>query len=115
MTLIAHPMRKGRSGILLALGLCGSGLAWAQAPLPGNSPFVPGNGAVTPAASGESIELAGISIVGDRTDLVIYDKAAKKSRWVRRGATADGITALKYDPKLEQAVVRIRGVEKVLT
>jgi hypothetical protein len=90
------------------------GAALAQAPLPDTSPFI-ANNAAAKAAPDEPIELAGVSTVGDRTDLIFHNKTSKKNTWVRVGATADGITALKYDPHLERAVVRIDGVEKVLT
>jgi hypothetical protein len=98
----------------VVLGLAGVRLGLAQAPAPANSPFLPGNGSAK-SDSDETIELAGVSTVGDRTDLIFHDKASKKNRWVRLGSTAEGITALKYDARLEQAVVRINGVEKVLT
>src|SRR3954468_17074847 len=108
--------RKGRrfASALAMVGLTGASVALAQAPTPANSPFLPNNGTAQ-SDSNESIELAGVSTVGDRTDLIFHDKASKKNRWVRLGSTAEGITALKYDARLEQAVVRINGVEKVLT
>lgn len=100
--------------LLAAIALAGASLAPAQAPAPANSPFLPNNGPA-PSDSGETIELAGVSTVGDRTDLIFHDKISKKNRWIRLGSTADGITAVKYDARLEQAVVRMNGVEKVLT
>lgn len=73
-------------------------------------------GAVAPSAeSGETLEFAGVNTIGKKTDLRIYDKSTKKSRWIPLGETIDGITALKYDSRLEQAVVRANGVEKVLS
>jgi hypothetical protein len=97
-----------------AVALLAGGLAWAQAPLPKDSPFLPA-GTTSTTTPGETLEFAGISVVGNRTDLIFHDKATKKTSWVRLGATANGISALKYDAKLEQAVVRVNGVEKVLT
>ena len=88
--------------------------AMAQPTLPKDSPFLPPAAAGTAAAPGENLEFAGVSTIGQRIDLVIHDKAAKRSRWIALGETVAGITALKYDARLEQAVVRANGIEKVL-
>jgi hypothetical protein len=113
----AVPGLPGRWCFRLAVTalLLGSASVSAQAPLPNNSPFLPGGAAAPAHAPGETLELAGISVVGNRTDLIIQDKTTKKTSWVRLGATANGISALKYDPRTEQAVVRVNGAEKVLT
>lgn len=79
-----------------------------------DSPFLPPTAAGAAVAAGENLEFAGVSTMGQKTDLIIHDKAAKKSRWIALGDTVAGITALKYDARLEQAVVRANGVEKVL-
>lgn len=88
--------------------------ATAQNSLPKDSPFLPPNSPAAAAASGETLEFAGVSTIGKKIDLIIYDKTAKKSRWIPLGDTVAGITALKYDPKAEVAVVRTNGVEKNL-
>lgn len=100
---------------LLALGV-GAGAMAQTSTLPKTSPFLPPAGpGQAAAAAGEVIEFAGVSSVGKRTDLVFYDKAAKKSRWVGIGETKDGIELLRYDPRREQAVIKHNGVEKILT
>lgn len=79
------------------------------------NPFKPANtgGAAAPAAN-ESVEFAGVSQVGKVTQLIIHDKTAKKSRWISVGETVEGISVLKYDPRLEQVVVKVNGAEKTL-
>jgi len=82
---------------------------------PKNSPFMPastGGAAVVSAA--ETIEFAGISSVGKRTDLIFHDKTAKKSRWVGVGETVEGISVVSFDPRRDEAVVKINGVQKTL-
>ena len=81
-----------------------------------DSPFAP---AGAPAAAGvtmssETIELAGVTTIGKDTNLVFFDKLAKKSHWLKKGETAAGITLVNYDAEQEKAVVRLNGAEKVL-
>lgn len=64
-------------------------------------------------SSGETIEFAGV-IVGRKTDLIFYDKTAKKSRWVSLGETSEGIQAIRYDAERGTAEVRINGATKTL-
>ena len=52
--------------------------------------------------------------MGKTTHLIFHDKAAKKNRWVALGETVEGISVVKYDDRLEQAVVKINGTEKTL-
>jgi hypothetical protein len=82
--------------------------------LPKESPFKGPATAAAPTQAAETIEFAGVSAVGKRTDLIIYDKAAKKSHWIGVGETKDGISVVNYDARREQAVVKINGAQKVL-
>jgi hypothetical protein len=107
-------LRRARTAVAWAAGLTAVGLV-AQNALPANSPFLPPNAPAAAANNGEPLEFAGVSTVGKRTDLIIYDKAAKKSRWIPLGDTVAGITAVKYDSRAETAVIRANGVEKNLT
>ncbi len=92
--------------------------AWAQDKplgLPKNSPFEDRRKpAAQVAAASETIEFAGVSAMGKRTDLVIHDKTSKKSHWIAEGETKEGITVLKYDARREQVVVKVNGAEKIL-
>lgn len=73
-----------------------------------------GSAAPTAAAS-ETLEFSGVSSIGKRTDLIFHDKAAKKSHWVGIGETKEGISVVSYDTRREQAVIKLNGVEKILT
>jgi hypothetical protein len=66
------------------------------------------------AAANETIEFAGVSSMSKRTDLIFYDKTAKKSHWIAQGETKEGITVLNYDDRRDEAVVKINGVQKTL-
>lgn len=82
--------------------------------LPKQSPFAQRATTGAPAAASETIELAGISTVGTKTDLIFYDKTAKKNHWIAQGETKENITVLTFDPVREEAVVKINGVQKTL-
>ena len=104
------------AGLGLALLVPTSGAAEKSPGLPKNSPFMPPAGAgPAAAAANETIEFAGImSSGGKRTDLIFYDKTAKKSHWIAKGETKEGISVLNYDERRDQVVVKVNGVEKVL-
>jgi hypothetical protein len=83
--------------------------------LPRTSPFVPAGtaGAAVEAAS-ETIEFAGVTTVGKRTDLIFHDKTTKKNHWIAKGETKEGIVVLNYDEQRQQVVVKVNGTEKTL-
>src|SRR5690349_14839097 len=83
--------------------------------LPKNSPFTLRGGPAAPASGpGETIEFAGVSSVGKRTDLIFYDKTAKKNHWIAQGETKEGISVLNYDERRDEVVVKINGTQKTL-
>lgn len=83
--------------------------------LPKRSPFDLRNGPAAPtAAATETIEFAGVSSIGKKTDLIFYDKTAKKSHWIAPGETKEGIAVISYDERRDEAVVKINGVQKTL-
>ena len=83
--------------------------------LPKKSPFELRGGSPAPVvAANETIEFAGVSLIGKQTDLIFYDKTAKKSHWIGLGETKEGIAVLNYDERREEAVVKINGVQKTL-
>ena len=100
--------------------LLAAAAAWAAESNPNKgllkeNPFLSANSpAAAAAAPQENIEFAGVSQVGKRTDLIFYDKAAKKSHWIAEGETKEGIAVLRYDARREQVVVKLNGVEKTL-
>ncbi|HUR56410.1 MAG TPA: hypothetical protein VM029_01785 [Opitutaceae bacterium] len=100
---------------LPVVALAWSATAAAQNTLTKDTPFASANAAAVEAPA-EAIEFAGVvSKVGKKTDLIFFDKSVKKFRWVPLGETVDGITALNYDERLDQAVVKLNGVQKTLT
>lgn len=84
--------------------------------LPKRSPFELRDAPATPtAAASETLEFAGVSsIVGKKTDLIFYDKTAKKSHWISQGETKEGISVVNYDARREEVVVKVNGVTKTL-
>lgn len=99
---------------LLTLFALASALALPEVAMGQVSPFMPPEAAAAGAiSSGETIEFAGV-IVGRKTDLIFFDKTAKKSRWVSLGETNEGIQAIRYDAERGTAEVRINGVAKTL-
>ena len=84
--------------------------------LPKRSPFELRDAPAVPtAAANETIEFAGVSsIVGKKTDLIFYDKTAKKSHWISQGETKEGISVVNYDERREEVVVKVNGVTKTL-
>lgn len=110
-------MKPATRALLLPLAFAAAGVAAdASSPLPKTSPF---QSASTPAAAtsaaSETIEFAGVSTIGKKTDLVFKNKTSNKVSWIAKGETKDGISLLNYDPDKEQAVVKFNGAEKVLT
>lgn len=65
-------------------------------------------------AASETIEFVGVSTIGKHTDLIFLDKTSKKSHWIAKGDTVEGITLLNYDAQREEAVVKINGSQKTL-
>lgn len=85
--------------------------------LPKSSPFTPVTTAPASAATpAENYELAAITTVGKKTTVNIYDKAAKKGRWIAIGETTDGIKVLNFDAARERVVIQIGGgPDKILS
>jgi hypothetical protein len=84
--------------------------------LPKSSPFLTAAGASGPAAAAnETIEFSGVSTMSQKTDLIFKNKSSNKSSWIAKGETKDGISVLNYDADKEQAVIKVNGIEKVLS
>jgi hypothetical protein len=84
----------------------------AQAPLK-ESPFLPPVLESAPGKTAVDYELAGMSVAGKATLLSITRVRDKRSTWVPVGQTVGDITAVSYDPKTDQATIRVEG--KLLT
>jgi hypothetical protein len=108
--------RSGTAALLpLLIGLASGPAALAQdGKIPAN-PFKPMGTDVAPAAAvSETVEFAGVSQIGTKTHLIFFDKTLRKSRWIALGETVEGITAVRYDARREQATVKLNGAEKIL-
>jgi hypothetical protein len=118
----SSPMSFPRALRILILALAGSGGAFA-ADTPASSggakasPFMPPAAAAQVAAagdSGETLEFAGISSVGSRTDFIVYDRSSKKSFWIGMGETKNGIALVSHDPKRDILTLTSNGIQKQL-
>lgn len=109
-------MRRASLASLLTLSAFLSALPMsAQETKALRRPFEPVNSGGAPVVSThETIEFTGVSQLGNTTHLIFQDKTAKKNRWVGVGETVEGIHVLRYDARVEQAVVKLNGAEKVL-
>ncbi len=95
----------------LAFGLVGSAVAQSGS---SNSPFMPVTAAAITPAAGETLEFAGVNIMSTKTFVNVFDKQAKKGRWIAIGSSDAGINVLTYDPRREQIVVKVGDQEKTL-
>lgn len=79
-------------------------------PLPKQSPFLPPAAAGANAKAGPSaFEFVGMTTLGDQTLIGVTRQQDHRSFWVPVGKTAGDITAVSYDPKSDQAVIRVEG------
>jgi len=86
----------------------------AQTALP-DSPFLSSTAPGPQTGSVEAFQLTGISVVGEKTFVSIYDAGEKHSLWIIVGESVGGIHVVSCDVATEQSVVRIGGQLKVLT
>jgi len=109
-------MNLARLAFLPLLTVALASAAEQSSGLPRTSPFVPAGtaGAAVEAAS-ETIEFAGVTTVGKRTDLIFHDKTTKKNHWIAKGEAKEGIAVLNYDEQRQQVVVKVNGTEKTLS
>jgi hypothetical protein len=111
--------RTFQIAVLTLLGAVGARAADSPpvAAGPKASPFMPpANAATAPTAvdSGETLEFAGISSVGSRTDYIVHDRTAKKSHWLGMGETKNGIALVSHDARRDVLTISANGVQKQL-
>jgi hypothetical protein len=80
-----------------------------------DSPFMPPAMAMVSTSPSESLEFAGVNVMGDKTFISIYDKQTKKGRWISVSGTEAGISVLAYDARRDQVVVKSGEIQKTLT
>ena len=106
--------RLTRAATLILVLWVGVG-TYAQAPLK-ESPFLPPANAAGPKKTeATAYELAGMSVAGKATLLSITRVRDKRSTWVPVGQTVGEISAISYDPKTDQAIIRAEGQLLTLT
>lgn len=102
--------------LTLIAGCClSTASGWAQS-LPAASPFLPAASAGAAAASGPgAYEFVGMTTLGDQTLVGLNRQQDKRSFWIPVGKTVGEITAVSYDPKTDQVVIRAEGQTLTLT
>ncbi len=101
---------------LAAVAVLGAVARAAESAPAGRSPFSPPATAASnaAAAASETLEFAGVSAMGNRTDVILFDKTARKSHLITAGETVAGISVLNYDARRDQVVIRVNGQQKTL-
>jgi hypothetical protein len=101
----------------VAVAALGAAVRAAEPAPSGRSPFSPPASAASTAAAAasETLEFAGVSAMGNRTDVILFDKTARKSHLITAGETVAGISVLNYDARRDQVVIRVNGQQKTLT
>jgi len=111
-------MHRAHLSAVCLLVLAGAARSGEPAPsgLPRQSPFAPPGtpASESGAAPAESLEFAGVSSVGKRTDLIFQDREAKRTLWIGVGEAKAGVQVVAYDSRREQAILKVDGVDKVL-
>jgi hypothetical protein len=97
---------------VMALAAVGSAVAQSGS---SNSPFMPATAAPASQAASETLEFAGVNIMSTKTFVNVFDKQAKKGRWIAVGSGDAGINVLSYDQRREQIVVKQGDQQKTLT
>lgn len=96
----------------MALGLAGRAAAQSGSK---DSPFMPPASVTAASSPSENLEFAGVSNLGAKTLVNVYDKTLKKGRWISVGGTEGSLSVLAYDSRREQIVVKSAEGQKTLT
>ena len=86
----------------------------SAAELPKESPFSQAGSPKSPAKD-EPIEFTGVSTVGKKTMINLYNREAKRGFWVEEGKSSDGVSVVKYDSARDQVTIKRNGTEKTLS
>lgn len=112
--------RRARAHLALSIALLLGSVTRGGAQTPPNSPFArPGQpGATGPAGpaipANAKFELNGITRLDDTAMVCITTLADKRSRWIKVGATVEGIKVLNYDAATGAVVIRQAGQDVTL-
>ena len=100
--------------IFSTVGVCFVLVAAIAADAPKDSPFGQAGTPATTTTGLESIDFSGVSTVGNRTMINLYDRPQKRSFWVEVGKPAGDLTVTAYDSAHDQITVKSKGAQKVL-
>ncbi|HVU34613.1 MAG TPA: hypothetical protein VHE61_14355 [Opitutaceae bacterium] len=85
------------------------------ADLPKDSPFAQaGQPAASNSMGGSNLEFAGVSSLGPKVMINLYDKQAKRGFWVQVGKSDGAVTVENYDDAHDVVVIRENGIERTL-
>ena len=98
--------------VLTVAGLAITCVSAADAPK--DNPLGQAGTTAGPTGNVNDLEFAGVTTIGNKTTITLYDKAQKSNLWVEVGKTVGDITVVKYDSDHDQVTVRRNGVEKDL-
>lgn len=62
----------------------------------------------------DNLEFSGVSTLGKKTMINLFEKVEKRSFWVEVGASSSGVAVTNYDGAHDQVTVRVNGREKLL-
>src|SRR4051812_44290450 len=102
-------MRFTSFSTFCALGLAAtvSG-AFAQA-ITQDSPFGAPVSTANDRAPREKLELAGISVVGEKTFICLFDTEKSQNRWLAVGEKSGALEVVSCDVKADSAVIKVSG------
>lgn len=104
-----------RPAFFALVALSASSALFAAESAKTESPFLPPAGAPAPAAKeATNYSFAGMTVLNGETLLSITREADKRSTWIPVGKTVGDITAVGYDPKKDEAIIRVDGRELTL-
>jgi hypothetical protein len=81
---------------------------------PKNSPLGQAGAAPSANTALANLEFSGVSSVGSKIMINLYDRQEKRGFWVEAGKTSGGVTVVSYDNAHDQVTVRVNGAEKTL-
>lgn len=101
-----------RSHILVCAAVAAIAVGTVSAETP--NPFGQAGTGASNATQGDPLEFAGVSTIGSKIMINLYDQQAKHGFWVQEGKSSEGVTVVKYDAAHDQVTVRRNGAEKTL-
>jgi hypothetical protein len=98
---VRSPLHRCLAAVALALGLTGA--VSAQEVAPKESPFQPA-----------PYQFTGVSLEDGSPRVCIFAAKDQRSRWIRVGATVDGIQVVHYDREQQRVMIAVDGSNREL-